>query len=171
MRKGIGGHHRPHKGASDDWLTPPDIIDALGPFDLDPCISVDQPWKTGQRGYDVSLDGLAQEWSGFVWLNPPYGPQTGKWLRKLADHGSGIALIFARTETKDFHGEVWERADALFFFKGRLHFHFPVSGEAADFNAGAPSVLVGYGAEACRRLSGMPSKGYAGRFVRLTESS
>jgi len=33
----IGKHERPNKGATDIWLTPLEIIDALGPFDLDPC--------------------------------------------------------------------------------------------------------------------------------------
>ena len=39
----MGGHHKPNRGASDRWLTPPDIVQALGPFDLDPCADTDQP--------------------------------------------------------------------------------------------------------------------------------
>ena len=33
----IGTHHTRHKWATDDWITPPEIIAALGTFDLDPC--------------------------------------------------------------------------------------------------------------------------------------
>jgi hypothetical protein len=65
-------------------------------------------------------------------------------LDKLAKHGNGIALIFARTETKMFFDQVWNKADALLFIEGRLYFHY-LSGEKAKANAGAPSVLIAYG--------------------------
>lgn len=164
--RSMGSHHRPSEGKSNDWLTPPEIIDALGPFDLDPCASVRQPWPTAKEMLTVADDGLAWDWHGCVWLNPPYGPHVWAWLDKLADHGNGIALIFARTETKEFFRTVWERASCLFFIKGRLHFHRPVTGKRAAFNAGAPSVLVGYGPEACRRLRSLTK--IPGRFVSLT---
>ena len=46
MMAAIGGHHARRRGAtSDDWITPRCIIDALGPFDLDPCASATQPWQ------------------------------------------------------------------------------------------------------------------------------
>lgn len=156
---GIGSHHAPNKGATDDWLTPPEILDALGPFDLDPCASENAPWKTALTEYTIQDDGLSQEWGGFVWCNPPYGPGTWKWLARLAEHGDGIALVFARTETKGFFREVWGKADSLFFLEGRLFFHFPVTGERAKHNSGAPSVLVGYGREASLRLATARLKG------------
>ena len=64
-------------------------------------------------------------------------------MKKLSSHGNGIALIFARTETKTFFDNVWGLADCVFFFKKRLKFHH-VSGKEADC-AGAPSCLIGYG--------------------------
>lgn len=149
--RGMSGHQRPHRGASDTWLTPPELIAKVGPFDLDPCCPPSMPWTTATRMLTVADDGLSAEWSGRVWLNPPYGPETGKWMEKLAAHGDGIALIFARTETKDFHDHVWAKASALLFLKGRLHFH-DVRGERAKFNAGAPSVLVAYGHAAALHL-------------------
>jgi hypothetical protein len=82
-------------------------------------------------------------WFGRVWCNPPYGRETFVWLNKLADHGNGVALIFARTETRGFHAEIWEKADAVFFFKGRLRFH-KINGERGA-TANAPSCLVAYG--------------------------
>jgi hypothetical protein len=39
------------RGATDDWLTPPDIIAALGPFDLDPCSPETRPWDTAAKHY------------------------------------------------------------------------------------------------------------------------
>lgn len=138
------GSHQSHRMGTDVWLTPPHILEALGPFDLDPCSSLDRPWDTAAKHYTIVDDGLAQQWEGRVWCNPPYGAQAWTWLNRLADHGNGIALIFARTETAGFFKTVWNRADALLFLDGRLHFHHP-DGTRAPANAGAPSVLVAYG--------------------------
>lgn len=146
----------------DEWLTPPAVLQPLGLFDLDPCAPVVRPWDTAAKHYTVLDDGLAQSWAGRVWLNPPYGRETGTWLARLAKHGNGIALIFARTETAIFFDHVWPLAHALFFFRGRLVFHH-VTGEAADNNGGAPSVLIAYGQRNADVLAGL-SNGY---FVRL----
>lgn len=143
--KGVGGHHRPYRGFTDEWLTPPEILAALGPFDLDPCAPADRPWPMAKRHYTLADDGLTQEWHGRVWLNPPYGPQTGRWLERLANHGRGTALVFARTETAMFHRHGWARAMAMLFLRGRLHFH-DAKGVRAKANSGAPSVLIAYGA-------------------------
>lgn len=144
MSKGIGGHQRAYKGKTDEWLTPPEVIKSLGEFDLDPCSPVIRPWATANMHYTIEDDGLIKDWQGRVWLNPPYGPQTGKWLDKLSKHNNGIALIFARTETAMFHEYVWSKASAVLFLKGRLYFHY-VDGSRAAANAGGPSVLVAYG--------------------------
>ena len=129
-----------------EWLTPPSIIKALGEFDLDPCAPAEgrRPWDMARKHYSVEDNGLAQPWTGRVWCNPPYGLEAARWLERLADHGDGIALIFARTETAMFFDHVWGKADALLFLRGRLHFHH-VDGTRAVANAGAPSVLVAYG--------------------------
>jgi len=148
----IGGHQS-HRAMKDEWLTPPEILSALGPFDLDPCSPVDRPWPTARSHYTVCDDGLALPWHGFVWLNPPYGRSTGKWLRKLSRHGDGgIALVFARTETAFFAEHIWPEASALLFIHGRLHFHH-VDGSRSISNAGGPSVLVGYGQKALDRMA------------------
>jgi hypothetical protein len=57
-------------------LTPRFVIDALGPFDLDPCPPKERPWDTARRHFTEADDGLSRPWKGRVWLNPPYGPQT-----------------------------------------------------------------------------------------------
>jgi hypothetical protein len=108
---------------NDEWLTPPEILEALGPFDLDPCAPVNRPWPMASRHYTIQDDGLMKPWEGRVWLNPPYGLQAERWLRRLAEHGNGIALIFARTETEAFFSQVWERATGLLFIRGRLTFY------------------------------------------------
>lgn len=144
MSLGIGGHQSARM-LSEVWLTPPSLIKALGEFDLDPCAPRLRPWAAADTHFCLPTDdGLALPWCGRVWLNPPYGTQTGKWLEKLAEHGNGIALIFARTETSDWLKHIWNRADAIVFLHGRLHFHH-LDGTRAEANAGAPSALIAYG--------------------------
>jgi hypothetical protein len=148
--------HQSAKMKNDEWLTPPEIISALGSFDLDPCAPVSRPWDTAKEHYSKPDDGLAKPWSGRVWCNPPFGREAVKWLRKLRDHGNGVALIPARTETEMFYECVWGKADAVLFVKGRPHFHY-VDGDRAPFNSGAPICLVAYGEENAEalRISGL----------------
>lgn len=161
--RGMGGHVSPVM-ETDVWLTPPEIIKALGIFDLDPCSPIGRPWDTAKKHFDILDDGLKQEWSGRIWCNPPYGLQATTWLKKLAGHGNGVALIFARTETKMFFSQVWNRADAIFFFEGRLHF-YNAAGERAKANAGAPSCLIAYGQNNVAAIEG---SGLKGKLVKLT---
>ena len=130
-------HHRPYRGQTTEWQTPPEILSALGPFDDDPAIA-------------GATDGLTREWSGFIWLNPPYGPEVGLWLARLVKHGRGLALVFARTETRWFREWVWDHATALLFLHGRPHFY--KDGQRAKGNSGGPLVIAAYGNEASDRL-------------------
>lgn len=165
-RTGMGSHQSAD-AVTTTWLTPPELIEQLGPFDLDPCAAPSpRPWPTAGRHIELPEDGLAADWAGRVWLNPPYGNVTWRWLAKLAEHGDGIALIFARTETAGFVREVWGKATGLLFLHGRLHFHY-ADGTRAAANSGAPSVLVAYGDAASVRLR---ESGLDGTFVDLSRS-
>lgn len=131
----------------DEWLTPKYITDCLGPFDLDPCSPAERrPWDTAREHWgldsETPIDGLSKDWYGRVWCNPPYGRETFKWMEKLAEHKQGIALIFARTETKGFHEHIWQKAHSVFFFKGRIKFWKVDGTEGGTSNA--PSCLVSY---------------------------
>jgi len=146
------GSHQSARAKTTTWLTPPSLVEALGPFDLDPCAAPSpRPWATASRHIELPEDGLAAEWSGHVWLNPPYSFEAWKWLNRLAEHGDGIALVFARTETAGFVKQVWGKASGVLFLHGRLHFHYP-DGTRAAANSGAPSCLVAYGDWAAERL-------------------
>ena len=147
----------------DTWLTPPNIIQSLGPFDLDPCTPAVMPWETARERYSPPQDGLALPWFGRVWPNPPYGRETGHWLSRLEEHGEGTALIFARTDTSWFFEHIWGVADALMFLKGRLFFHLP-DGTKGGYSGGAPSVLAAYGQDDMDRLA---ASGLDGAFVAL----
>lgn len=164
----IGGHHRGFEGRTNEWLTPPELIRSLGEFDLDPCSPVNRPWDTARRHYTIEDDGLMRVWEGRVWLNPPYGPHTKRWMERLSSHGDGIALIFARTETAMFFRYGWERADAMLFLRGRLQFHRPDGQRETRSDAGGPSVLIAYGE---RNVRALRECGLSGQFVPLGSDS
>lgn len=150
-------------GRNDRWLTPLPLIEALGTFDLDPCgapghATAETVWTPEEVG-----DGLSVPWFGRVWLNPPYGRTMVDWMRQLALHGTGTALIFARTETALFHDWVWPHATAILFLRGRVTF-LDGSGIAASANSGAPSVLIAYGDGDTDALA---ASGLEGHLVRL----
>lgn len=160
----IAGVHKPNP-ATHDWITPKHIIEALGPFDLDPCQSPTQPWLCARLGIVWPTDGLAESWSGRVWCNPPYSVHAAAWLKKLSKHpDGGTALIFARTETEMFFDCVWRSASAILFLEGRLHFHYP-TGKRAPHNSGGPSCLVAYGKRDAEILRNC---GLPGHFVLLS---
>jgi len=140
-----------NKAGKHEWLTPKEIVDTLGPFDLDPCFSEPRPWDTASHYYTEEDDGLKQPWFGFVWCNPPYGEHTEKWLEKMSEHKECIGLIFARTETRMFRKFVWEKAKAVLFCYGRLTFHHS-TGEKGKTAAGAPSCLIAWSDEGVQRL-------------------
>ncbi len=64
-RAGIGSHTSPNQGATNTWLTPPHILQALGPFDLDPCAAPSpRPWPTAKYHIELPEDGLSASWYG-----------------------------------------------------------------------------------------------------------
>ena len=124
----------------EEWLSPPLLIQALGEFDLDPCSPINRPWPTAKNHFTILDNGLTKPWEGRVWLNPPYGAEAAKWLARAAEHRNVTALIFARTETRQFFDYIWPKATAVCFLKGRLSFYH-VNGKQGG-TAGAPSMLV-----------------------------
>lgn len=156
-------------GKTQVWLTPPHIVRALGPFDLDPCAApAPRPWATAAAHIAPPEDGLKMAWNGRIWLNPPFHRyQVGHWLARLADHGIGTALLFARVDTKAWFRSVWGKAEGALFLRGRLTFHLP-SGELSDWNGGAPPVLVAYGEQDAERLY---NSGLDGHFVPITPTA
>ena len=160
-RRGMGGHQSA-ASETEVWLTPPHVLDALGRFDLDPCACAEpRPWPTAGRHFTKQDNGLLKPWTGRVFLNPPYGGPSvvTPWLERMADHGHGVAVIFARTETEAFQVHVWPCASAVLFLRGRLFFHRP-DGRRAEHNAGAPSCLIAYGTVDAAILAGCGLPGY-----------
>jgi hypothetical protein len=144
-----------YEGKTNVWLTPKDLLDALGAFDLDPCAADPRPFDIGTKlNFTQADDGLAQEWpqDHFAFCNPPYGPHTGAWLDRMAQHNYGIALTFARTETRAMQRAL-RRCSAVFFPDKRVTFltgkppHLP-----GRTSGGAPSMLLAFGHMAALRL-------------------
>lgn len=80
--------------ANDELYTPKHIFDALGvEFDLDVCAPVGGvDWIPAKKSFSQVDDGLAQDWYGRVWMNPPFSQAT-KWVDKWLNHGDGFALV------------------------------------------------------------------------------
>ena len=127
-----------------DWETPQSFFDELDNefhFTLDPC-SNEQNYKC-KKHYTEKENGLLQDWSGeTVYVNPPYGSEIGKWVKKafkesLKDNTTVVMLIPARTDTKWFHEYVYHHSE-IRYIKGRLKF------VGADYPAPFPSMVVVY---------------------------
>ncbi len=103
-------------------------------------------WSTAKLMYNRLDDGLSQPWHGRVWLNPPYSrPLVERFIRKMADHNNGIALLFNRCDNAIFHDLIFLTATALLFLRGRIRFYFyRLDGTQAD-SSGCGSVLVAWG--------------------------
>jgi hypothetical protein len=145
-----------------EWLTPPELVKSLGKFDLDPCTPISPPFVHAVYNLTIKDNGLTKEWFGRVFLNPPYGHGMEKWIEKLKLHGNGIALIFARTETKLFFNHIWDDADAVLFVKGRIKF-YNIEGKQMG-TPGAPSIFIAYGVENAIALE---KSGIQGKIIRL----
>lgn len=112
-------------GGSDDWYTPREMLAAIGlTFDLDPCSPGAGHWVPARYVYTKADDGLAQRWSGLVFMNPPFGGRNGHvpWLERFFAHANGVAVVRAYTSSEWFHETVAPRAEALLFPKGKTQF-------------------------------------------------
>ena len=132
-----------YSSASDNWETPQDFFDALNDefhFTLDAAAS-DGNAKCA-RYFTKVQDGLAQDWTGVVWCNPPYGREVGRWVAKAAESAEKgavvVMLLPARTDTRWFHQYINGRAEVR-FVKGRLKFG------GAKNSAPFPSMVVVFG--------------------------
>ena len=150
--------------SSDDWYTPKWIIDTLGPFDCDPCappIEV-RPYQIAPIAYTKDDDGLAHEWQGIVWMNPPYSRVLlRQFCEKMAAYGNGIALLVNRQDNLLWQEVIFPSAKSMIFMRHRVKFIRP------DGTTGSPffgSCLVAWGDECDLRLR---NSGIEGKYVEL----
>jgi len=122
-----------------EWETPIAFFnkyDAIYGFNLDVCATHDNAKCINY--YTKNQDGLSQPWDGKCWMNPPYGREIAKWVKKAYDESQKGALVVcllpARTDTRWFHDYCMK--GKIEFIKGRLRFGL------ATENAPFPSVVV-----------------------------
>jgi len=106
----------------DDWLTPKEIVDALGKFDLDPCAPVHRTQDTATNHFSTLDNGLTKEWVGRVWLHPPL-KNIDLWIGKMAEYGSGVCMTFVASNEKWFHEHVLLKAHSIFFIDEKIRLH------------------------------------------------
>jgi len=96
---------------SDDYYTPKWIFDTLGlHFDLDVASPPHATNVPCDRYYTQADDGLAQDWHGRVWMNPPFSRPT-PWVQRWLAHGNGVALL-PTAKSKWFTNKLWQ-SDAV----------------------------------------------------------
>jgi hypothetical protein len=136
---------------TDEWYTPKTLIAKLGHFDLDPCAPCEE-FYTADTCYTKDVDGLVQPWYGRVWLNPPYkNPLIGQFMKRMAVHKNGIALVFNRMDTALWHDIIFPSATAMLVMRGRIKF-CDISGRQGG-TSGCGSVLIAYGDDNAQRLA------------------
>jgi phage N-6-adenine-methyltransferase len=153
-RSHSGFTHESQNANTVEWYTPRWLIDAIGiHYAIDVCSpGAAKTSIPADRHYTVADDGLTSAWAGTVWCNPPYGRETGIWMEKLADHGDGIALVFARTDTAWFQAAA-SRATAVSFLAGRVKFIDGRTGKPSPGSPGSGSVLLAFGQKAAAALT------------------
>ena len=139
----ISKPHVAHNSGNNEWYTPAEYIEAarkvLGVIDLDPASSIlANTVVKAEQIYTVEDDGLAKEWIGNVWLNPPYaGDLIHCFVEKLSNEvfngnvESCIVLVNNATETKWFLKLV-KVSSAICFPIGRVKYW------GTDGTVGAP---------------------------------
>lgn len=129
---------------TNEWATPQDFFDRLDEefdFTLDPCATPEN--AKCNRYFTKGGDGLSQDWSGDrVFMNPPYGREIGKWVRKAYEESQKgalvVCLIPARTDTSYWHEFVIGGGAEVRFVRGRIKFENGEKPQPAPF----PSAIV-----------------------------
>lgn len=116
--------HEQCVGATDEWYTPEHVFKALNcRFDMDVASPGKEvtPWIPADTF--IQHSSLDLDWSGFVWMNPPFGARNGliPWLTKFFGHGNGIALVPDRTSAPWWQ-QFAPTADRILFISPKLKF-------------------------------------------------
>lgn len=127
---------------TNEWETPQELFDELNRefgFTLDPCAT--HANAKCKRYYTKDDDGLAHSWKGeAVFMNPPYGGNTGKWIQKAwqesLEGATVVCLLVSSTDRSYWHDYIFPFASEIRWVRGRLTF------SKADSTAPFASAIV-----------------------------
>lgn len=112
-----------------EWETPDTIFKPLDNefhFTLDVCANESN--KKCNNYFSKNDDSLKQIWKGICWMNPPYGNQLKRWVKKAYEESLKgtvvVCLLPVRTNTVYWHNYVLNIAE-IRFIKG-----YPKFGDA-----------------------------------------
>lgn len=133
----------------DAWYTPRWLFAQLGiTFDADVCAPRNAAHRTAPATiyYTEDDDGLAQEWRGLVWCNPPYSTPE-PWADRMIEHGDGLMLTHMPNNAR------WavraQRAASAVRLVQSMHFTRP---NGVDQRPGYSLMLLAYGHAATNAL-------------------
>jgi DNA N-6-adenine-methyltransferase (Dam) len=142
----------PDGSGSVEFYTPYPFIEAarrvMGEIDLDPASCAQAQQQVQARAYfSAQDDGLAKEWRGRVWINPPYR-NAGRFVDKLLEEiaadrvTEALLLVHAFTELKWFHAAATE-CSAICFPRERIHFTRPEDDQTTRSAFGSAVIYFG----------------------------
>jgi phage N-6-adenine-methyltransferase len=149
VEKIVQGPNVHFSSKSQDWWTPAGVLDpviaVLGEIDIDPCANDGPPNVPARQHFTEADDGLAQEWHGKVYLNPPY-KKAAAWIAKLtaeidAGHVTEAIVLVANRTGSDWYADLTNAARVKCELDGRLTFIDGRTGEPAKNTAPFPSVV------------------------------
>lgn len=133
--RSVGKAHVASNSGQNEWYTPPEYIEAaravMGGIDLDPASSdIANERVKAARYFTAEDDGLAQEWSGRVWMNPPYAKKLIEpFIEKIVKSEIDQAVVLVNNGTDSKWGQkLLIASNAVCFPSGRIRFMSP-SGE------------------------------------------
>ena len=127
---------------TDLWATPQSFFDEWNSkynFKTDVCATAEN--AKCEIYFSPEENGLLQEWKGTCWMNPPYGREISKWVKKAYESSLNgavvVCLLPARTDTRWFHNYCLK--GDITFLRGRLKFN------EVKWNAPFPNMVVIFG--------------------------
>ena len=113
---------------SNEWETPQSLFDELNAefhFTLDSCATKEN--TKCAKFFTKQEDGLKQSWENErVFMNPPYGGNTGKWIEKAWYSSMWgaivVCLIVSSTDRSYWHDYIFPSACEIRWLRGRITF-------------------------------------------------
>ncbi|GAM77090.1 modification methylase Bsp6I [Vibrio ishigakensis] len=145
---------------NNEWHTPHQYIDSarkvMGSIDTDPASNdIAQEYIQADTYYTIDNSSLDKEWSGNVWMNPPYGRTIKDFCNKLVDEfesgrvKQAIVLTNNGTDTQWFDA-LSGISSAICHHKKRIAFLRPTGERVNNNTKGQIFMYIGDNSQAFR---------------------